>query len=124
MKVLMCSVYFLIPVMERELEIATNHCDDGDEVFFFRCRRQLHSCLLNPKHRKSICYYCMGKYNEGFRIAGLPSRCIRVLPPSPKSYPEIPDEFQDVDELMNFTYDGADLGMSVYSSCIFPENFS
>ena len=123
MKVLVYSVYFLTPPLERDLEIASNHLDKGDEVYFLRCRRQLPSCLLNTRHRKSICSYCIGKYDRGLKIAGIPRSNILEIPPLPSSgYPEIPDSFRDVDELQQFTYDGADIGMAVYNTLIWNFN--
>jgi len=123
LKILVYSTYFLTPVLERELEIITDHLDRGDEVVIVRCTGQLRSCLLNIRHRKSICTYCRAKFMRGYKVAGVPAGCITELPPPPAgNYPELPETFDDIEDFKNFTYDDVDLGMAAATTLIFHFN--
>lgn len=118
MKILVYSTYFLTPPLERELEIALNHRERGDEVKILRCRGQLPTCLLNFEHRRSVCTYCVGKFDRGLDIAGIPPEDQLELPPPPEGvWPGIPD-FETREELEAYRYDGADVGKAVASTLV------
>src|ERR1035437_3153531 len=102
--------------METDLELAALFKEKGDNVTILKCTGQLRSCLVNPKHNLFICASCKSKYRMAINLAGLSNIKILSLPVSNYSYKDVPMVFSNTEELKNYKFQGADLGVSVLST--------
>jgi len=116
MKVLFYNSYNYAPHLETTLEIAENLMEKGDEVYFLMCKGQLRSCFGNPLHKYPICLKCISKLKKGLNEIGISKDKIVILP-SISNQIEIP-EFENIEELKSYHYDGIDIGMAVASSLV------
>jgi hypothetical protein len=117
MKVLFPPTYFPTPHLETDLELMAEYLAQGHEVYALQCRGELPTCFGNWEHRPAVCLECQGRFDKGMAILG--SR-VKVIPmPASEAPPEgIPPEFADIDALKNFTWNGAQIGLSAASTLI------
>ena len=118
MNILIYTVNPQSPHMETDLELACKFRDRGDKVTVVRCTGQLRSCLVNPRHSPLICASCKSKYQKAIELIDLAGVSIISLPISNYSYEDVPTSFANIDELMNYKFRGADLGISVVSTLV------
>ena len=109
------------PHFETDLEIAANHLGKGDEVHAIQCRGDLPACEVKENQFRGICGYCTSRSDKGLDVIGLPPEhrhrleLARFRPAEGEV--SIP-EFRTLGELIDFKYDGADIGEAVASSLV------
>jgi hypothetical protein len=120
MKILFYSSYHATPHIETELEIATQLMNQGHEVIFLRCLKQLNTCFANPEHTYFGCKVCISKISRAYNR-------INVHEKNMVSFPEViidvdqvydANNIKNINDLKNITYKGWDLGMAVTSSLV------
>lgn len=116
MKVLFAPVYITTPHFETELELMLKHVNLDDEVFVLQCNENLFSCEKNPNHFKSICFRCKSRFKKGTSM--IENINILRYPESEINYDRLNDKFKDIEELINYSIDGINLGIGVASSLI------
>ena len=78
MKILAVTAYCLnTPHFETELEIIQSHIDKGDEVTLLGCNFSFPSCDVNLKHRRDVCFKCIGRRKAGIKSL---SRYVEIKP--------------------------------------------
>jgi hypothetical protein len=115
MKLLFVCIYADTPHFETELELMADLLAKGHEVHVLRCTSQLAACTKNPLHLPSRCMICVSKIDAGLAAIASPRLTVETMPSSPIE-PRLPAGFDDVDQLKQYTIDGANLGRGVYSS--------
>jgi capsular polysaccharide biosynthesis protein len=118
MKVLFFPIYPTTPHIETELELISNHLENGDDVYFCFCRGNYESCFNNIDHNKSHCILCQSKYKQGLNL--LDKSKIKIIP-YPKvdiDYSVLPKQFSNVRELMDFEVNGQKVGLAATSTLI------
>ena len=119
MKLLFVTLYAVNPHFETDLELILNQMHDDNDVHVFICRGNLKTCLINPDHKHSICILCESRIRQGLsKVHILPQNLHYFI----EKYPEekfLPKTFRNVQEIMQFEYDGLVLGPAVASSQIF-----
>jgi len=107
-----------IPHLATDLEIATRHINDGDEVHIIQCSGDLASCEPNPNHFKLTCMLCKSKRNKGLNLIGLPVQNRHDLALNRFEVDlDLPD-ILSIQELKAFEIDNVDFGMAVASTLI------
>ncbi|GIW21651.1 MAG: hypothetical protein KatS3mg068_0658 [Candidatus Sericytochromatia bacterium] len=100
------------------LEIALNHINNGDDVYFLACKSSLSTCQENCNHNLNLCLKCNSYLINGIRKINLPEDKIIYIELSKyKKDIEIP-KFNNLDEFRNFEIDGIDFGQAAYSSLV------
>ncbi len=114
------------PHFETDLELAEDYLQQGDEVLFLTCNRDVPSCDLNPKHEFGKCYRCVSRQQSG--VKWLTKDSARKL--LVKSFYWIEAEqqviidsilkqsFNTIEELRNLVVDNSDIGLSALSSIV------
>jgi hypothetical protein len=118
MKVLFYPIYITTPHFETELELMLKHIKANDEVFVLQCKENFYSCLLNPNHLKSICYYCKSKFDKGISILNYELLKILNFENVPVDYSVIPKSFNSIKELSKFKIDNINIGLAAGSTII------
>lgn len=119
MKVVFYSIDSLItPHFEIDLELISDHIEKGDEVYLLKCNGELESCYVNTTNNKLVCNMCKSRLNLGFKKIGFNQDNIIDVFDKNVNYDVIPKSFDNIDELKDFKYDNADLGMAVASTLI------
>ena len=119
MRIIVYSVYaYLEFFFETELEIIKTNLDQGNEVFVVKCGMTLDSCMWNVIHDPEVCAYCQSRAFRGFKIAGLKDDHLLNLKRMKEAYKtEIPF-FNTTQQLKDFSFEGNDIGLGVYSSLV------
>ncbi len=116
MKVAIFSPYAtVVPHFETELDIAQQHLDAGDEVEFFNCNGGLKNCDLNVDRDSSRCHDCIGRREMGLELLE-PQVASRSF--SESRQPEVKQDFDSVDELIDYRIENFDIGFAVLSSIV------
>jgi len=120
MKVLFCAFGSTFkPHFEFELEILLDHLEKGDEVYMVQCLGELKHCWLNLSAKKGKCKYCVEKFNYAFEVLNLPGKIKVSLPKVDVPREAYDREFQNINELINYSYGGfKQLGSGVASIVI------
>lgn len=106
-----------VPHLATDLDIAAKHIDAGDEVFIIQCSGELSTCEPNPTHKKSICKQCISSCKKGLDILDIPEdHRLEIKIPTNVIFHLNP--FSDINELKQYKYQHADIGMGVTSSLI------
>lgn len=122
-KVLFFEPYSLaVPHFETALELIQDHNDSGDQLFIYQCNASLHFCDSNPSHDLEHCLSCIAKGCNGLtQISGRPVSRLSFLKLTKNESRYIKNlslEFEDIDDLKAFTYNGMDIGYGAASSLI------
>lgn len=124
MKVLMFSIYSPTPLFETEIELALKYKAEGAAVRMIQCAGALRTCHWNPTHNGVFCAYCRSRFASGMEFLGsrgaLPE--IGRFPSLPARGYDLPKEFKDIRELMDYRWDGERIGLCVASSAISKNN--
>lgn len=118
MKVFFSFIGVPTPIFEIELELIRNHDKSGDTVFVLQCSGNLEDCHWNKAHLKSKCSECRSRFKRGWSVLS-PSENVKLkhFPLMNKQSPSgILGNFDSVDELKLYQYDGEKIGYGVASS--------
>ena len=120
MRILFYSSYHATPHIETELEIAQQLINEGHEIFFLRCLRQLNTCYANPEHTYLGCKVCISKISRAYKSIGISEKNIISFPDVEVNINNIYNEenITNIEDLKKITYKGWDLGMAVASSLV------
>lgn len=107
-----------IPHLATDMEIATKHINDGDEVHIIQCLGDLTSCEPNPNHFKFTCIFCKSKRDKGLNLIELPMKNRHDL--DLKRFKENVDLpcISSIQDLKAFKVQNIDFGMAVASTLI------
>lgn len=105
-----------IPHFETELELMSQHLEQGDDVFVLTCAATLKTCTSNPENLKIGCLKCIRRREAGLTKVGIKSENIFTLKKSVNIV--IPESFASVAELKKFVWQDAPLGLCVASTLI------
>jgi len=105
-----------VPHFETELELMSDHLAKGDEVFVLGCRGSLSTCTSNPDKLKTGCLKCTRRCDAGLKKISIKPENIFTLKKSVSV--TLPEQFNSIDDLKKFTFDGAALGICVTSSLV------
>lgn len=117
MKILIYSpIAIYSPHFETELEIALQEFNEGNEIFFLGCRKNLKSLCPELFRNKSACDFCQSRYKNGLKK-------IKQTNLKEVQWPEILKvdfsfNINTIDELKSFKYKNVDIGMGVLSTLI------
>ncbi len=119
MKILLYSNQGLAPRhLGIELETIENLKADGHELHILKCDNQLEGCFFNPCHNLLGCAICETRTHRFHQKIGVDqSRVYKLEKISEAQKFDIPF-FENIDELMNFEFDGVNIGRGVASSII------
>lgn len=101
-----------------ELEIALTHKSKNDDIYYLSCNSSLHSCEANIYKNYDTCFDCLKMKSSGLNILNLPEQNKFEFDIS--KYLEqikIPN-FMSLKELIDFEFEGVDVGNAVVSSLI------
>ncbi|MBU0729464.1 MAG: hypothetical protein KKE17_07545 [Proteobacteria bacterium] len=108
------------PIFETELELIRNHDKSGDKVYVLQCQGNLETCHWNFTYSKNKCAECRSRFKNGWSALN-PSENIELkkFPPMRKlSFEDVPQNFDSVEELKSYRYDGEKIGYGIASSLI------
>jgi hypothetical protein len=106
---------------ETELEIISNHLDNGDKVTQIYCDAQLPNCDLNPFFIPSVCDECINFRKQGYQAVKGDFTKIKLPELSEADKLRIsglPLQFNTIEELQMLELDGFDIGYCIASSLI------
>lgn len=122
MKILVFSPYAINnPHYETELEIIQKHLDQGDQVVMLACNNHLWSCDVNLTHQLNTCLQCISRRVKGLDLL---SEEITVKPlyyltaDQQQEINNLPKNWQNIEQLKNFTIENFDIGYGVLSSLV------
>ncbi len=113
----------VVPHYETELDIVQQHLDQGDSVVLLDCTGQLPNCEFNVSKDPEICANCRGRREMGMELLSISPEANRPAIVQEtfdwqSQAPDLQTTFQSVDELINYTLDGFDLGYAALSSLV------
>ncbi len=119
MKVLFYSNQGLAPLhLGIELENLERLKAEGHEVFIVKCNNKLGGCYFNPCHNLLGCAICEARSDVFHKKINVQKEQVYSL----KNYPEAEKvnlpHFKNLEELLDYKYDGVSLGRGVASSII------
>jgi hypothetical protein len=119
MKILFYSIYAnFLPPFGTLLELIKKEQENGNEVFVVRCKGAFTSCHANLKHNPIKCARCVERSDYAFELLGIPKKNIFDIVNTTESKQfEVP-VFNSTDELLNFGYNGYQIGRGVASTII------
>jgi hypothetical protein len=94
-----------------------SHKEKGQQVFVLRCLGEIEYCISNPESKQKKCQKCIRRFNRGINKIKLGRNNIIKLPAKSFSK-QIPEKFNNIEELKRFKIDHANIGMGVASSLI------
>lgn len=103
---------------ETDLEVTMDHLNRGDEVHVIYCKRELSTCLPNPQHRLYQCLSCYPLVQRSFDAIGLPRKNLHKLEFVEEGVVDLPTEFKNVQELLEYEWNGIEVGRVVATSLI------
>ncbi len=117
-KILIYSVNPGSPHLAVDLELAHKFLGQGDRVIMVRCTGQLRSCLVNPNHSQWICRACKSKYEKALDLLKLSDLEIYTIPLNGQNPDVTGHEFESIEELKAYKFEGVSIGMAVASTLI------
>lgn len=119
MKVLLYSNQGLAPLhLGIELEVIENLRSAGHDLFVVKCNNELEGCFFNPCHNLLGCAICEARSDEFYKKIEVDKKNIYFLKNDPRAYQAAIPYFENLDQLLNFEYEGVNLGRGVASSII------
>ena len=108
---------------ETDLEIARNHIEKGDTVTILQCQSNLGICEPNKDHEWERCLWCKSRYKQGIKWLGagnVISRKFYNLTNEQRSKVNelVNANYKSVEDVLNLTIGGADIGLAAASSAI------
>jgi len=90
----------------------------GNELFVVRCKGALLSCHANLKHHPLKCARCVERSNHFFHLLDIPDSHIFDIKEIAADRVPHQTNFQNTDELLQYTFEGNPLGRGVASTII------
>ena len=122
MTVAFFSSHILMPShYETELEIITNHLEQGDSIIQLVCESSLSACDTNPYFSPEACSRCISKRKKGATLlpAAIDTRHFLMLTDEDrKQIAAVQTEFGTISELQGLQVNNFDVGYAVASSII------
>ncbi len=119
MKILFYSIYAnFLPPFGTLLELIKKEQENGNEVFVVRCKGAFTSCHANLKHNPIKCARCVERSDYAFELLGIPKKNIFDIVNTTESKQFVVPVFNSTDELLNFGYNGYQIGRGVASTII------
>ena len=120
MKVFFFFIGVPTPIFETELELIRNHEKAGDSVHVLQCSGNLEDCHWNKARSKSRCAECRSRFKKGWSTLNQSGNVELKQFPSLKELPlsDLPKDFDSVEELKLYLYDGEKIGYGIASSLI------
>lgn len=118
MKIVFYPIYCSNPHFETELEAMKTHLLGGDVIYVMICKGELKTCFFNPYHRSVLCYYCQSHIKNGLKIIKHKNLKILNYPDISIDYNKIPENFQNINKLKEFTINNVSVGLASASSLI------
>ena len=87
-------------------------------MFVVKCGKVLESCTFNKDHFSHVCANCQSRAYSGFKTVGLPSDNLIDLKLFSKVRNIHIPFFNNAQELKNYRFQDADVGLGVFSSMI------
>jgi Capsule polysaccharide biosynthesis protein len=115
------------PHFETDLELAEDYLQQGYEVLFLTCNRDVPSCDLNPKHEFGKCYRCLSRQDSGINWLKKDDSSRKLWVKSFYWIEEkqkqtidsiLKQSFNTAKDLRNLVVDDSDIGLSVLSSIV------
>jgi hypothetical protein len=101
-----------------DLEIAKKHIDQGDDVHFLYCDTSMSFCEQNYQHQHYLCLFCTNRFHNYMNILNIPKENIHKISLEKYiNYDDLPD-FNSIEEMKDYYYDGQDIGWSVVSTLL------
>jgi hypothetical protein len=117
MKILIYSpIAIYSPHFETELEIALQEFDQGNEIFFLGCKKNLRTLCPELYRNKSACDYCQSRYQNGLRKISKTNLKRIEWPDFQKT--NFSFNITTIEELKVFKYKNVDIGMGILSTLI------
>lgn len=116
MKYLIYSTCFVTPHFETELELYKNLIQEGNEVRFLVCNKQLSRCFPNPTNEKSVCSICTSKTMNGLELVGVEKSSIFYFNESDGQ--AFNGVVNSLEALMKYKFNEFNIGISVASNLI------
>src|SRR4030042_1952839 len=123
MRCLFFPLYTHSPHLETDFELMASHLAKKDEVLVITCNGKLSACLHGINHKKSMCILCKSIITEGLKWLPIPQKRIVPLPHKKLQIKNFPSRFSNLSNLINFKYDGIDLGRAAASNLLFQLNW-
>jgi len=101
-----------------ELELLQQAIQNGDEVFILKCDNQFNSCYFNPCHNLLGCSICTARTERFHKKLNIPKDHIFSIQALLSSINFIAPSFTSLDELLQYEYEGINIGRGVASSVI------
>ena len=119
MKIFFFFIGVPTPIFETELELIRNHEKSGDIIYVFQCTGNLADCHWNKGHLQSKCAECRSRFKKGWSVLNPGQNVIlKHFPVNTLNPSMLPQDFDSVEELKMFRYDGEKIGYGVASSLI------
>lgn len=90
--------------------------ESGDELKIVQCDNVLTNCIFNPVHNQIACAICQSRSQVLYNQIGLKSDDFIKLKATKFDY-KVPN-FSNLDELMNYNYEGINVGRGAASSIL------
>jgi hypothetical protein len=101
------------------LEFVNDHLEKGDDVYIVKCNGELEYCVSNVNNKKQICKNeCQKCFDLGIKLLNNPKINIIDFPIKNISYKDIPETFENTQELMKFTLEGVEIGLAATSTFV------
>lgn len=122
MDVIIPTIFTGLPLhIETELEIAQRHLSAGDDVTFLVCKGDVPACDFNVDHSVATCLRCIGYRKDGLhRLEESPhlERLLSLEEQDRKTLSQLPDSFENREELEQFMVETFDAGQAVVSTLV------
>lgn len=119
MKKLFLSNMGLSPLhLGTELELLDQSIQAGEDVYILKCNNQFDSCYFNPCHNLLGCAICTARTDRFHQLLGIPKSNIFSIEFLLHEIDNIVPTFKSLKELINYEYQGVNIGRGVASSVI------
>lgn len=109
------------PHAAADLEIMTRHVRAGHEVWALECGARASACVTNPESRLADCAGCVGAFVASLDWLDGEVHRLPLLALDPHDVARVREcrvEFDSLDDLMAYRFEGFDLGYAVVSTIV------
>lgn len=120
MKVLLTGIF---PIWQShfiaECNFIEEHLEAGDEVYLLECDAKLKACDANSKQSLLKCASCIGSRQSAVNLLSKKIQKLPIVKKSvSKSFSGLNYQFNTHDELLNFQFQGIEVGNNIFSSLV------
>lgn len=126
--ILIQSSYHPIPHLETEMEIVERLLEQNNTIYWLVCKKDFKVCFNNPTHDKWICNVCISRVKKGIQEVKKntknPEKLVVIEYSNYLKFEEyiakqnLKFDFNSIQELKKYSYNGYDLGMATASSLV------